>query len=37
MTDIMRLCGLLLLVVAGWTFPYYKMPHSWKALFTTNW
>jgi len=28
---------LLLLVVAAWTFPYHKMPHTWRATLTTAW
>lgn len=33
----MKTAILLALVVAGWTFPYSKVPHTWQAVFTTKW
>lgn len=29
--------GLLLLAVACWTFPYHRLPRTWRAVFTTTW
>lgn len=33
----MGTAALLALVVLAWTFPYYKVPHRWRDVFTTRW